>query len=317
MAVNHFELHSLRSQGATPSVNTRPTTPAPDHLLLAAPRPISNATSSTDNSSTQLSLPKSRNAKVPLSKRLYKWWPELTGAALSIVLLAAIILFLAFIDGSKMDDWHFVWQIKSPTIISILVTVCRINLAFFIAEGLGQLKWVFFEQREHQLVDFEHFDEATRGTWGATCFVWKVNRRALVATCGAILAILILAMDPFPQQVLYYSSQTSKVENAVVKLPSARFYNSGALYTAFSASDSTAHSDPDSNSSSTSASAPSNGGSGTVGRYIESGSKAIKRDASSLETLRALIERDYSTSSPPQGTEVCILRESLTEADDG
>ena len=127
-----------------------------------------------------------------------------------------------------------------------------------------------------------------------------------MATCGAVLAILILAMDPFSQQVLYYSSQTSRVENAVATLPSARFYNSGALHTAFSADDSSASSDPDSDSASNSASTPSNGGSGSFGRSIESGSKASKRNASGLETLGALIERDYSTSSPSQGTEICI-----------
>jgi hypothetical protein len=228
---------------------------------------------------------KPRNARFSLSQRLYRWWPELTGTASSVVLLIAIIVFLAFIDGSKMEDWHFVWQIKPPTVISILVTLCRINLAFFIAEGLGQLKWVFFEQREHQLADFEYFDEATRGPWGASCFIWKVNRRALVATCGAFLAILILAMDPFSQQVLYYASQTSKVENAVATLPSARFYDSGALYTAFSASDSSSES-------------------GAFRRSSTSGSTPFERDASGLETLGALTVRDFSTSSPSQGTEV-------------
>jgi len=155
------------------------------------------------------------------------------------------VVFLVVIDGSKLDDWHLAWQIKPPTIISILVTLCRINLAFFIAEGIGQLKWVFFEQRAHQLSDFEQFDEATRGPWGATCFIWKVNRRALVATCGAVMAILILAMDPFSQQVLYYASQASDVENAIATIPSAQFYDSGALYAALSGSNGTASYNPD------------------------------------------------------------------------
>jgi hypothetical protein len=306
MATHQFELHNLRPQGASPIANARLATPTPDHLLLAAPLQFSSATSSADNSSTQLSVPKSRNARLPLSKRLYRSWPELTGAASSIILLITIIVFLELIDGSKMDDWHFAWQIKLPTIISILVTLCRINLAFFIAEGLGQLKWVFFEQREHQLSDFEYFDEATRGPWGATCFVWKVNRRAVVATCGAVLAILILAMDPFSQQVLYYSSQTSKIEDAVARLPSARFYNSGALHTAFSGNDSTATSNADVNSLLTSSSSPSNGNSGTFGQSATSDSATFKREVSVLETVEVLTERDYSISSPSQGTEAQI-----------
>lgn len=306
METHHLELHNLRSPEASPSGDARLPTPAPDSSLLAAPLPISNATSSAGNSSSQLSVPKPRNAKPKLSTRLYRWWPELAGATSSVVFLIAIIVFLAVIDGSKMDDWHFAWEIKPPTIISILVTVCRINLAFFIAEGLGQLKWVFFEQREHQLADFEQFDEATRGPWGAACFIWNVNGRALVATCGAVLAIMILAMDPFSQQVLYYASETSDVENAVAKLPSARFYNSGAMYTAFSGNGTAVSSDEDAGSFSGSAASSSDGGFGT----FETSDVALsKREASDLETTGALTDREYSTSISSQGKVARTLEE--------
>jgi hypothetical protein len=124
-----------------------------------------------------------------------------------------------------------------------------------------------------------------------------------VATCGAVLAVLILAMDPFSQQVLYYSSQTSEIEDALVTLPSARSYNSGALYAAFIGDDSTASSNADVNSLSTSASSPSNGEFGST----TSDSTSFKRDASDLETIGAFSERDYSMSGPTQGTEVRIL----------
>lgn len=310
METNHLELHNLRSQGASPNGHTRPATPTSDHSLLAAPLPISNATSSAGNSSSQLSVPKPQNAKLPLSTRLYRWWPELAGAASSIAFLVAIIVFLAVIDGSKMDDWHFAWEIKPPTIISILVTVCRINLGFFIAEGLGQLKWVFFEQREHQLADFDHFDEATRGPWGATWFIWKVNRRALVASFGAVLAILILAMDPFSQQVLYYATETTKVENGVAQLPSARFYDSGALQAAFSGKDSIELPGPVVDSSSNSGFSSSNGALDTFG------SGSFKREASDLEASEALTERDHSTSNASQGKQVRTLLEKLSKAND-
>lgn len=242
-----LELQDLQSQthGASPNTNTRLAAPTSDRFLAAPGHLPSNPTSSAGNSSTQFNVPKSRNARSSLWKSLRKWWLELAGAVSSILFLTGIVAFLALIDGTKLDDWHFPWQIKPPTIISILVTVCRINLAFFIAEGIGQLKWVFFEQREHSLSDFDQFDEATRDPWGATCFIWKVNRRALVATCGAAMAILILAMDPFSQQVLYYASQTTEIENAIATIPSAQFYDSGALYAALSGVNGTATYNPD------------------------------------------------------------------------
>lgn len=235
-----IELQHLRPSAA--SAGQAAPAPGP---LLAPPALASSAASSSSNDNAQVNVPKPPHVGLSLWRRYLEWWPELGGALLSILFLIAIVVFLAEIDGSKLDDWHLAWQIKPPTIVSILVTLCRITLAFFVAEGIGQLKWVFFEQRPHQLSDFEEFDEATRGPWGATCFIWKINRRAFVATFGAIMAILVLAMDPFSQQVLYYASQTSNITNAVATIPSAQFYDSGALYTAFSPDNRTASFDPD------------------------------------------------------------------------
>ncbi|KAK4507118.1 hypothetical protein PRZ48_000852 [Zasmidium cellare] len=231
---------------------------------VAAAGQASGAASSGDSDNAQVNAPKPPNTGLSLWRRYREWWPELFGALLSILLLAAIIIFLAKIDGSKLDDWHLAWQIKPPTIVSILVTLCRITLAFYIAEGIGQLKWVFFEQRPHQLSDFDEFDEATRGPWGATCFIWKINRRAFVATFGAVMAVLVLAMDPFSQQVLYYAPRVSMITDDVATLPAADFYDSGALYAAFSIDNSTASFDPAPDPSSSSVVA--NGGPRTFGQ---------------------------------------------------
>ncbi|PPJ52787.1 hypothetical protein CBER1_11446 [Cercospora berteroae] len=244
-----IELQNLLPHGATHDVNAGQSAPAPNPLVAGA-APGSSAASSSGNGNAQIDGPKP--PRLGLWKKYLEWWPELAGALLSMLFLIAVVVFLAEIDGSKLDDWHLAWQIKPPTIVSILVTLCRITLAFFIAAGVGQLRGVFCEQRPHQLSDFDKFDEATRGPWRATCFVWSINRRALVATFGAIMAVLVLAMDPFSQQVLYYASETSDITDAVATIPSARFYDSGALYTAFSLNNQTASFDPDPDSSTSS-----------------------------------------------------------------
>ena len=168
------------------------------------------------------------------------------------------------------------------------MTLCRITLAFFIAEVIGQLKWVFFEQRPHQLSDFETFDKATRGACGATCFVWKLNRRALVASFGAILAVLVLAMDPFSQQVLHYAQRTSNITNAVVTVPSSQFYDSGALYATFKPDNVTASFDSDSGSSSQDSAGP-----------VAFGSTSHQRDTSFGDS--PLVKRDDSMTDASQG----------------
>jgi len=296
--------NNVQSLGPTPNAKAGPVTHAPDPFMAASAVP-SSAASSAGNSSTRPNVPKRGFLKLPLFKSLLKWWPELIGAFSSILLLGAIIAFLAVLDGSKLDDWHLAWQIKPPTIVSILVTLCRINLAFFIAEGIGQLKWVFFEQREHQLSDFEKFDEATRGPWGAVCFIWKINRRAFVATFGAIMAILILAMDPFSQQVIYYAARADNVDGAIATVPSALFYDSGALYATLGGENKSASFDPDPESSSTSTLPPTDNGLRTFGQPISPStldSTPVASEVPGLQTFggSGLIKRDESgTSSSP------------------
>lgn len=163
-------LQNLQPLEAASSVSSAGLAPPVSDGLLSIPGgtatriPSSSATSSAGNSNNQLNhAPKPRKSRFALPQCCLKWWLELLGAISSILLLVAIVTFLIVVDGSKLDDWHLLWEIKPPTIISILVTLCRINLTFFVAEGIGQLKWVFFEQRSHQLADFDQFDEATRG----------------------------------------------------------------------------------------------------------------------------------------------------------
>jgi hypothetical protein len=239
------ELQRFRPYEVGHNANVGHATSTPHSLLI----PPSSAASSIGTGSSQKEAP-SPPEGLPSWQRYLVWWPEFTGVLLSLLSLTAIVVFLIQIEGSKLDDWHMTWQIQPSTILSILVTLCRITLAFFIAEGIGQLKWVFFEQRPHQLSDFESFDKATRGAWGASCFVWNLNRRALVASFGAIMAILVLAMDPFSQQVLHYAPRTSSISNAVATIPSTQIYDSGALYAAFGIDNATASYDSDLDSSS-------------------------------------------------------------------
>jgi hypothetical protein len=282
-ATDPVELQHLRPHGVGHNTDDGHAAIAPHSLLI----PPSSAASSVGNVSSQAEAQKPPDG-IPSWQRYLAWWPELTGVLLSLLSLTAIVVFLLQIQGSRLDDWHLAWQIQPSTILSILVTLCRITLAFFIAEGIGQLKWVFFEQRPHQLSDFESFDKATRGAWGASCFVWKLNRRALVASFGAVMAVLVLAMDPFSQQVLYYASRTSHISNAVVTIPSTQVYDSGALYAAFGVGNAMASYDPDSSSDFPTTFGSTSGASDVIIPTFGDG------DSSSFK-------RDDSTTNPSKG----------------
>jgi hypothetical protein len=51
--------------------------------------------------------------------------------------------------------------------ISVLSAVAKYTMAVPLDEALGQLRWLYFASGPKKLIDFERFDDATRGPWGA------------------------------------------------------------------------------------------------------------------------------------------------------
>ena len=153
----------------------------------------------------------------------------MTAAATSVLLLIATIATLHAIDGTPQDDWHMPWQIKPAAVVSTLTTICQMSLTPVITEGISQLKWVYFEQRAQKLSDFETFDEASRGPCGAICLIWRLKWRASVASIGAILVLLALAMNPMAQQILYTEDITKIISGVRAMIGAAEVYSSGAV----------------------------------------------------------------------------------------
>ena len=70
-----------------------------------------------------------------------------------------------------------------------------------ISEAIGQLKWTWFHgKKSRDAFDFEIFDKASRGAWGSFMLLCRTKGKSLAAL-GALLTILLLAIDTFFQQV--------------------------------------------------------------------------------------------------------------------
>lgn len=54
--------------------------------------------------------------------------------------------------------------------------------------------------------DFEIFDKASRGPWGAAMLLYRTKGRSLAAL-GAVLIMFMLAIDTFLQQVVVFSER--------------------------------------------------------------------------------------------------------------
>jgi hypothetical protein len=87
------------------------------------------------------------------------------------------------------------------TAITILSKISSVALILPISEAIGQLKWSWFHEKESKdAFDFEIFDKASRGAWGSVLLLFRTSGKSLAAL-GALLTVLLLAIDTFFQQV--------------------------------------------------------------------------------------------------------------------
>ncbi|KAL2009357.1 hypothetical protein VTN00DRAFT_7551 [Thermoascus crustaceus] len=102
------------------------------------------------------------------------WGWEIGSAALSVAALVLLMLFLTYLQGTAYASWAY--RISPNAVISIMVIVGK---AAVLA-----------------------FDQASRGIFGSLEMLWGVTPS--IATAGAIIVILSIAIDPFAQQLLMF-----------------------------------------------------------------------------------------------------------------
>lgn len=121
--------------------------------------------------------PEARNCQSVILRLFVDWWLwELicwTTSALSICALVGVLSY--FNDRSLPSVWR--WGITLNAYIAILSAVFKASLAVPVEEALGQLKWEWFREKPRRLIDFERFDDASRGPWGAVSLIWHCRGR--------------------------------------------------------------------------------------------------------------------------------------------
>lgn len=141
------------------------------------------------------------------------WAWELVALLFSVLCMVAVIVVAFSTSNKPLSAWTLP---TSPTaLISLCTTFAKSAMLLALSGGVSQLKWIYFRQGEHSLMDFETFDEASRGPFGSILLLLRVNRNALLACTGALLTIRALAMDPFAQQVLMYSDRLTPAQDGI------------------------------------------------------------------------------------------------------
>ncbi|KAL6716055.1 hypothetical protein ACLMJK_007017 [Lecanora helva] len=157
---------------------------------------------------------------------LRNWWLEIGACFTFTLALSAIVLTLRPHQGKPLPQWPFSISINS--LISIYVVVLKAAILFVAAEGIGQLKWQWF-QHERPLKDIATYDSASRGPLGSILLLWTLGPRYPLASCGAFITVLMLAIDPFAQQIIRYHGCIVNVDNPLAKasVPRTNHFRSG------------------------------------------------------------------------------------------
>ena len=101
-----------------------------------------------------------------------RWLFEITCWVISAASLGAIIGIYAHVSNERLAD-----QGNLLTLANILGKISSAALIVPTTEALGQLKWNWFHGTSQAIWDFEIFDKATRGPWGAAMLLYRTKGR--------------------------------------------------------------------------------------------------------------------------------------------
>jgi hypothetical protein len=118
----------------------------------------------------------SQKPKGRLSQHCKLWWWEIVSALASALAICGIAGILVRFNGRTLPNWPY--HITLNSLMSVLSTVAKVAMLVPIADGLGQLKWVWFHGVRNPLVDMELFDGASRGgPVGTLKLLWRLRVR--------------------------------------------------------------------------------------------------------------------------------------------
>jgi hypothetical protein len=140
-------------------------------------------------------------AEYNASNNVFKRWLfEIVSWCISAACMVAIIcIYLRIKDHPlSQSESYLNWT-------NVLGKVSSAALIVPTSEALGQLKWNWFHESK-AMWDFEIFDKASRGPLGALMLLFRTKGRSLAAL-GALLIVLLLAIDTFFQQVATFPSK--------------------------------------------------------------------------------------------------------------
>jgi len=211
-----YSTSNLESYGTANTNSSRPHPPLPSpkpafEISFAdkfQPKDLARALTdfTSINTSDEEELKPSR--KMSWTQRFYHlvvdWWLwELFSWVLSAFCLVSVATLLGYYDNKTLPP-RWPGGISLNTAVAVLSGIAKYAMSVPLESALGQLKWSWFRSsKPRKLIDMEHYDDATRGPWGAISLLWHLRGKHL-ASYGAIIVFLSLTFEPFFQQIVAY-----------------------------------------------------------------------------------------------------------------
>lgn len=155
----------------------------------------------------EVAQPSGHPPKQHLAVHFRDWYWELIAAVFSLACVVAIVVILRTYQEKSLSSWHFYFDTTPNTIIALLSTLSRTALIVPVASCISQLKWIHLASSPRRLREFQVLDEASRGPWGSLNLIWSLHFKTKLATWGAFITIVSLAMGPLSQQLLSFPSR--------------------------------------------------------------------------------------------------------------
>ena len=219
------EMQSLVN--SRPSTNLTPRKPLPK-LNLSSHKPSPEvqedvaAVAENDNLTTQRNSRKTARHCTRFAIDII-WLPEIMSFLFAVIAFLAIVILLAVRKDKPLPNWPSLIGINS--LVAILSSVLRIALLFPIGECVSELKWMWFANPQ-PVSDFDRFDSASRGPWGALKILLE-RPGNILTSLGASITILTLALSPFVQQILQFSSCPIPLEGSSAIVARTNSYSVG------------------------------------------------------------------------------------------
>ena len=192
-----------------------------DHQPLGSDRLV-ESNQAVERTQHQHSTPKAQSTETRARRaNIFKnWWMEMGACFLFLTALVAVIATLYPHQGKPLPQWPF--QMSVNTLLSMYLVVLKGTVLLVTAEGLGQLKWKWL-QNKRPLEDLVKYDQATRGPLGALTLC-RLRLRHPLSSAGALITLFILAVDPFTQQVIHYYNCSVPIDGLQATMPRTNIY---------------------------------------------------------------------------------------------